>query len=167
MSAGVIATFRSREHDHQVCIAEALTAAEDVCRRRGARLTTLRRLILELVWSHHQPVGAYDLLDALRRDRRRAAPPTVYRALEFLIDNGLIHRIESLNAYVGCGGPSMAHSGQFLICRDCQSVAELDDPAIETAIGARATALGFQVLDQTVEVLGLCPECLTEQRVNI
>ena len=161
MAAGVIATFHPREHDHQICITEALVAAEDVCRRRGARLTPLRRLILELVWSHHQPVGAYDLLDGLRRDRRRAAPPTIYRALDFLIENGLIHRIESLNAYVGCGGPALSHSGQFLICRDCQSVAELDDRSIENAIAKRATALGFQVLEQTVEVLGLCPECLS------
>ena len=161
MAAGVIASFRPREHDHQVCISEALEAAEVVCRRRGARLTLLRRLILELVWSHHQPVRAYDLLAELRRDRRRAAPPTVYRALEFLIENGLIHRIESLNAYVGCGGPSTAHSGQFLICRDCQAVAELDDRGIANAIAKPAIALGFQVFEQTVEVLGLCPNCLS------
>ncbi|MEI9982345.1 MAG: transcriptional repressor [Aliidongia sp.] len=102
--------------------------AETVCTTRGVRLTELRRQVLELVWRRHEPVGAYDLLDELKVTHRRAAPPTVYRALEFLIDQGLVHRLESLNAYIGCTRPEELHAGQFLICTRCDSIGELDDP---------------------------------------
>ena len=155
----ILAPFQPRNHDHEKCVAEAIAAAEMRCARDGRSFTPLRRRVLELVWSHHGPVGAYDLLDALRAERRGAAPPTIYRALEFLMDSGLIHRIESLNAYVGCGSPENHHGGQFLICRDCGSVAELDDPAIAHAIASRAKAIGFGVEQQTIEVTGLCPRC--------
>lgn len=159
----ILAPFQPKNHDHRKCVSEAIAAAEARCARDGRSFTPLRRRVLELVWSSHGPVGAYDLLDALRTERRGAAPPTIYRALEFLMENGLIHRIESLNAYVGCGNPDdhsdQHHGGQFLICRDCGSVAELDDPKIARAVATRAGALGFQVEQQTVEVTGLCPRC--------
>jgi Fur family zinc uptake transcriptional regulator len=146
-------------HDHALCIGVALAAAERQCAAKGARLTEQRRRVLELIWKSHAPVGAYTLLDRLREDGVRAQPPTVYRALEFLVDNGLIHRIESLNAYVGCAEPSQRHVGQFLICTDCRSAAELDDPGIGTAIAERAAAIGFAVSRATIEIAGLCPNC--------
>lgn len=164
--------FADPGHDHAACVADALAAAERVAERRGVRLTEQRRRVLQLVWESHAPVGAYDLLDRLRDDGRKAAPPTVYRALEFLVDLGLVHRIESLNAYVGCGRPLRAtdgnpdegdvpvvHSGQFLICRRCGTAAEIHDDAILDAIGSSATAVGFEVDATTVEVVGLCPGC--------
>ena len=101
----ILAPFKPKNHDHEKCVAEAIAAAEARCARDGRSFTPLRRRVLELVWSSHGPVGAYELLDELRAERRGAAPPTVYRALDFLMGNGLIHRIESLNAYVGCGSP--------------------------------------------------------------
>ncbi len=159
MTTPILAAFKPQSHDHGDCVETALAAAEEVCARRGRRLTALRRHVLELIWSGHGPVRAYDLLDRLRANKRSAAPPTVYRALEFLIDNGLVHRIESLNAYVGCGAPRNDHVGQFLICRDCSAVAELDDPAIAKSIARRAETLGFRVQRQTIEVLGVCPDC--------
>jgi len=155
----VVSPFRRRGHDHAHCVAAALAAAEGLCAERGVRLTPLRRRVLELVWQSHRPVKAYDLLDQLRGDRQRAAPPTVYRALEFLRNEGLIHRLESLNAFVGCGDPRHAHAGQFLICRCCQAVAELSDPEINRLIGARADALGFRLGAQTIELDGVCPAC--------
>lgn len=155
----VLADFPKKAHDHGHCVAEALQIAEAVCAERGQRLTDLRRRVLALVWDRHQPVRAYDLLEQLRGEKRNAAPPTVYRVLDFLLDNGLIHRIESLNAYVGCGAPHNAHAGQFLICRDCSAVAELDDPEIARSVTARARELGFRVQRQTIEVMGLCPDC--------
>ena len=115
--------FPKAEHDHGDCIADALGMAEQVCAKRGARLTKLRRRVFELVWSSHAPVGAYDLLRHLARERDGAAPPTVYRALDFLRKHGLIHRIESLNAFVGCCTPGEAHAGQFLICSRCGAAA--------------------------------------------
>ncbi len=154
----VLSSFKGRRHRHRDCVAEALRAADEVCAARGLRLTALRRRVLELIWAQHRPVGAYELLDRLG-DGRKAAPPTIYRALDFLIAGGLVHRIESLNAYIGCGAPRTAHRGQFLICRDCHSVGELNDPAIASLVARRAQGLGFGVERQTIEVVGLCPDC--------
>lgn len=153
------ASFPPPGHDHRSCVAAALGAADAVCAGRGVRLTALRRRVLELVWESHEPVGAYILLDALRAEGRRAAPPTVYRALEFLREHGLIHRIAQRNAFVGCSRPGLAHAGHFLICTGCGSVAELDDPAVATAIERSAASLGFAVGRPVVEVLGLCAHC--------
>lgn len=155
----VITAFRKLSHDHDHCVSSALDAAERVCRDKGLRLTALRRRVLELVWGSHEPVKAYELLERLREERGGAAPPTVYRALEFLLGEGLIHRLESLNAYVGCGDPRPEHKGQFLICRDCQAVAELDDPKLRAVLGERARDLGFALDEVTVELSGRCARC--------
>ena len=119
--------FARPDHDHHACVSEALVGAAELCRKRGVRLTGTRQRILELVWAGHRPVGAYELLAALGRDGRPAAPPTVYRALDFLVAQGLVHRIESLNAFVGCPAPARPHRGQFLICRACGASAEVTD----------------------------------------
>ena len=148
-----------REHDHRRCFDDALTRAVALCRRRGARLTALRHRVLEVVWQGHRPLGAYEILDALRAERAAAAPPTVYRALDFLLGLGLVHRIESLNAFVGCSDPGSPHGGQFLICRSCGTAAELNDPRIAAAIEDSASESGFRVDHPTIEVSGLCPNC--------
>ena len=155
----VIKPFRPKVHNHLECISEAITAADLLCEKEGLTFTPLRRKVLELVWSSHGSITAYELLEGLRETGRKAAPPTVYRALEFLLENGLIHRIESLNAYVGCGDPKRRHGGQFLICQNCKTVAELDDNAIARAVISRADSMGFTVHQQTVEVIGKCAEC--------
>lgn len=151
--------FPNPEHDHGTCIAQAIETAEDLCRERGLRFTQLRRRVLELVWNSHRPVGAYDLLDSLNRNGKKAAPPTVYRALDFLIDAGLVHRLDSLNAFVGCSDPQHSHTAQFLICRECRSVAELDDPEINSVIETKASDLGFTAIHQMLEIEGLCSDC--------
>jgi Fur family zinc uptake transcriptional regulator len=150
----------SRPHDHSRCVSHALAEAETLCARQGLRLTALRKRVLELVWQSHKPLGAYDILGVLsEEDGRRAAPPTVYRALDFLLENGLVHRIASLNAFVGCNQPEHAHQGQFLICRHCHAAIELEQAAISQAIIASADEVGFSVESQTVEVVGLCAGC--------
>ena len=151
--------FPTPEHDHGDCVQQALVTAEKICRERGLRLTRIRRRVLELVWNSHKPVGAYDILDVLGREGQRSAPPTVYRALDFLIDADLVHRLDSLNAYVGCSHPHSSHTGQFLICRDCRSVAELDDKEISAMVDRKANELGFSAVRQMLEIQGLCPEC--------
>jgi len=151
--------FPSPGHDHAHCVETAVARAEALCAGRGARLTGLRRQVLELVWQSHGPIGAYDLLERLRGLRTGAAPPTVYRALDFLIEQGLVHRIARLNAFVGCDHPDAPHQGQFLICTACGTAAELVEPEIARAIDRRAAALGFRVDTRTVEVTGLCPRC--------
>ena len=152
-------SFGARPHDHASCIAEALGKAASLCDRRGARLTAIRRRVLELVWRSHQPVGAYKILGRLKRNGKRAAPPTVYRALDFLLENGLVHRLESLSAYIGCPHPEQRHTSQFLICRQCSGVAEIYDPGISTAVSTSAAAAGFVVSRLTIELQGLCPRC--------
>lgn len=159
MARDVRSDFHRRRHDHKRCVEDALDAVERLCAVRGLRFTTLRRRVLELVWRGHRPVRAYDVLARLGRGHRGAAPPTVYRALDFLLEHGFVHRIESLNAYVGCGDPGARHAGQFLICRRCQATAELDDPTIARTIDKKARRIGFAPDRQTIEVMGLCPDC--------
>jgi Fur family transcriptional regulator, zinc uptake regulator len=156
--------FKNPRHDHGHCVEEALDRAEALCRTQGARLTELRRAVLELVWRGHEPVGAYALLAALRKTHPGAEPPTIYRALDFLAAHGLIHRIESLNAYIGCTHPEEPHASQFLICAKCSAAAEIDDPSVARALSRSATDAGFAVQHQTVELSGLCSTCQREAR---
>jgi len=155
------AAFLHAGHDHGHCLEGALDRAAAVCRARKARLTPLRRRVLELVWGGHRPLGAYEILDALRAGHPGAQPPTVYRALDFLLRQGLVHRIESQNAFVGCPDPDPAapHGGQFLICRDCGWAAELNDSGIDRAIRRSAEAAGFTIARPMIEIEGLCPNC--------
>ncbi len=148
------------DHDHESCVEQALLNAVRICRDRGLRLTAQRRRVLELVWKSHKPVGAYELLDALKLDGKKAGPPTVYRALDFLIGANLVHRLDSLNAFVGCPDPDNPHTGQFLGCRSCRSVAELDDQTISDLIASSAQATGFLAEEQTLEVQGVCAACI-------
>lgn len=160
----VLSPFPKKRHDHGRCVRDALDEAERTCRASARRLTPLRRLVLELVWSVHAPISAYDLLDRLRERHPGAQPPTVYRALDFLLAGGLVHRIESLNAYVGCGAPGDGHSGQFLICRGCGQVAEMNAASVTRALRASAAKAGFLVEQETIEIVGLCAACAAEQR---
>ncbi len=159
MSRSIIQDFIADEHDHATCVDDALERAAAVCGARGERLTPLRRRVLALVWESHLPVKAYDLLEMLSRERKRAAPQTVYRALDFLREAGLVHRLESLNAYIGCARPDRRHSAQFLICTGCGAVAEMDDGELTARIDANARRLGFDVADEKIEVSGRCRTC--------
>lgn len=129
------------------------------CSERGLKLTPLRREVLELVAHSAHPVKAYELLEQLRARRAGAAPPTVYRALEFLVAHGFVHRIESMNAFIGCHHPSARHDGPFLICDVCQRAYEIEDLAIARAIEDQARRLGFRPRSQTVEIHGVCAAC--------
>ncbi len=156
-------------HAHDHCVLDALVRADQVCQARGTRLTAQRRRVLELVWSGHQPVGAYEILEKLREDGLKAAPPTVYRALDFLLDHGLVHRLESLNAFIGCPEPDMRDSGVgagkgghatlFLICRQCRVVTEVHDTRADHALDGVAAHYHFQPERRMVEISGLCAGC--------
>lgn len=146
-------------HSQSADTRRALAAAEQLCEARGGRLTALRRRVLEIILDSDQPLGAYAILDVLRADGRRGAPPTVYRALDFLLDQGLIHRLASRNVFIGCVQPEHNHNGQFLICGDCGRVDELDSRAVERTIRNQAAAQGFRVEAQMVEILGHCRCC--------
>lgn len=147
------------KHDHDRCVSRVMRAAEKVCTERELQLTPIRRRVLELITKRHAPIGAYDILGALKKGEGAQAPPTVYRALEFLLDAGLIHRIDTLNAFVACETPDTLHAGQFLVCRSCNKVIELDDPAISRLLVQKAKAAGFTADPQDVEIKGLCASC--------
>ena len=151
--------FTDAAHDHEKCIADALAAALAFCRQEKLRLTPLRRRVLELVWQSHKPVGAYDLLELMRTDRARVAPPTVYRALDFLVSHGLVHRIDSLNAFTGCTYAGASHKAYFLICERCGTIAEIDDRGLGRAVARSANNVGFVVENEIVEIKGVCPHC--------
>ncbi len=152
-------TTSAEAHDHDSCISEALERADAVCKKHGLRFTKQRRQVLELVWDSHRPIGAYDILDALNQGEKRHGPPIVYRALDFLIEAGLVHRLDSLNAYIGCADPEHAHGGQFLICRNCRLVVELDDGGISEQISTAADQRDFVSESIGIEVQGLCSAC--------
>ena len=144
-----------------------LDRAAESCLARGAQLTALRRQVLRLVLASPQPIGAYALLDQLRAERPGAAPPTVYRALDFLQEHGLVHRVERLNAFVGCAGPEAHHHcghghdhpHQFLICSKCGATAEICDDRVAHAVADAARLAGFAPHRTTVEVEGVCAAC--------
>lgn len=149
-----------RHHVHDA--AAFVVAVERACSERGLRLTAPRARVLELVARAGQPIKAYDLMDRFRdgADGNGAAPPTVYRALDFLLANGFIHKLESINAFVACHHPNAAqHSVPFLICDRCHSATELEDASIVEQLDAAARALGFAPQAQTLEVHGLCGRC--------
>ncbi len=152
-------TLTAEPHDHDACVDDAMARAEALCGEHGARLTPMRRRVLELVWTGHRPRGAYEILEDLATDGKRPAPLTVYRALDFLVEQGLVHRLESLNAFIGCPHPGAGHASQFLVCERCGTATEVNDPEVSAAIARSAEALGFQVGRPIVEVSGLCPGC--------
>ena len=149
--------------DHHVHDAAGfVTAVERACSERGLRLTDIRARVLGLVADAGKPIKAYDLLDKVREGEGAgaAAPPTVYRALDFLLANGFIHKLESVNAFVACHHPNAAqHSAPFLICDGCHKAVELEDEHVVATLDAQARALGFSPQTQTLEVHGLCAEC--------
>lgn len=147
-------------HPHHHDAKGFVHAVEAASLARGLRLTPLRKEVLELIASEHKPIKAYDLLALLREKHGNAAPPTVYRALDFLLENGFIHKLESINAFVSCHHPDEAHQVPFLICDVCSSAQEVCDERVASLIEAQASAFGFRPQAQTLEVHGVCKRCL-------
>ncbi|MFT7267459.1 MAG: Fur family zinc uptake transcriptional regulator [Porticoccus sp.] len=155
-----------QSHDHQRCVETALEKARVLCEKRHIRLTPIRKAVLKTIWTSHQPLGAYDVVDNLALNLhtgKRIKAPTVYRAIEFLLNLGLIHRIASLNAYIGRSFPEKEHNDFFLICRICRATAECNTEQIGDIILHAAERVGFQVELQVIEVNGLCPRCQQEK----
>ena len=147
-------------HDHGRCINAALNRARELCSAKKARLTPLRESVLQLLWQSHQPLGAYQLQAQLAKLSGKAiAPPTVYRAIEFLLELGLIHRLASLNAYIGCPFPGSDHSNLFMICTHCGSAAEVAHNSLNDLLQRASDKANFTLQDQTLELFGLCPNC--------
>jgi len=152
-------TFLDPHHDHAHCTADLIARAERTCERRGSKLTGQRREILSSVAQSHSAVGAYDIIERMAEHGPRPAPITVYRALDFLLAHGLVHKIESRNAFVAC---SHSHEGQpaaLLICETCGTVSELDAPEIFERITEKAKAQKFSPAHTMIEISGTCSAC--------
>lgn len=149
----------SGDHDHGTCVADAIARAEALCAARGKRLTPVRRRVLELVWADHKPVSAYDILEVLMAEGWGSSPPVAYRALSFLADLGLVHKLERRNAFIGCPRGGDAHVAQFFICTRCDRVTETAHPGLSEGLGAAAAEAGFTVTHPVIEVEGVCGLC--------
>ena len=143
-------------HNHTACKTTALTKAETFCTENGLRLTETRRDVLAIIWQSHTALTAHDIMQKLGNSQ----PPITYRALQFLQENGLIHHIASLNAYIGCPHIGEAHTGQLIICKRCRTVTEIDIP-LPTLMQA-ATRNGFAAEETHIEILGLCQACQSQ-----
>ncbi|WP_424932932.1 transcriptional repressor [Amaricoccus macauensis] len=146
-------------HDHTACREAALETVVAECEERRLRLTPQRRCVLEALLEGHKAMTAYELLDRLREAGLGSQPPVVYRALDFLLENGFAHRIERLSAFVACMHGEGSHQAVFLICRMCRRVAETEIPGSISALGHQAEDVGFRMERIVVEAEGLCAEC--------
>jgi Fur family zinc uptake transcriptional regulator len=152
------------DHDHANCTGDVLARAEALAAEKGIRLTPVRRRVLEILLEAHRALGAYDVLQRLAAEGFGNQPPVAYRALDFLVEQGLAHRVNRLNAFTACMHPGEAHSPAFLICRLCDAVAEAPAAPVRTALDTAAAALGFTIERSNVEALGLCPTCRSSEQ---
>jgi len=152
--------FPAPDHDHARCSADAVAHAEALCAERGERLTPMRRRVLEALAASHRPLGAYEIMDQVGERGARPAPITVYRALDFLRQNGLVHRIESRNAFVACVRNHRSDAlVAFLICESCGAVGEAPAAAASETLAAAARSAGFTPNLSVVEITGTCSHC--------
>lgn len=150
-------------HDHSVCAADLLAHAEQHCAERGLRLTPVRRRTLEILAEAHKALGAYEVLGRLAEEGFGGQPPVAYRALDFLVEHGLVHRIRRLNAFAACMHPGEDHAPAFFICRSCEAVAEAPIAVVRAALDETAAALAFRIERLNLEAVGLCPKCAASQ----
>ncbi|MFI3123496.1 MAG: transcriptional repressor [Methylococcales bacterium] len=146
-------------HNHSLCINTALTTASQLCAERGVQLTAIRQQVLELIWADHHAVKAYDLLERIKPLQSAAKPATIYRALDFLREQGFIHRVESLNAFVGCNDLKSAHEQLLLICKRCENVEERHADSVMQALAQELALAGFTAHHQAIEIHGICATC--------
>jgi Fur family zinc uptake transcriptional regulator len=151
------------DHDHTDCLANALANAKRLCSERKVQLTPIRHQVLTLIWQSHQAVKAYDLLDQIKPLQPSAKPATIYRALDFLLEHGLIHRIESLNAFIGCGIPVHGHEQLILICKVCHEVIERPGVEVMQAINNDVNLIGFIAHSKALEIHGVCAKCIAKE----
>lgn len=147
------------DHDHAGCQAHAIARAEAIIAEQGVRLTPVRRRVLEILLEEHRALGAYAVLDRLVEEGFARQPPVAYRALDFLVEHGLAHRIRRLNAYTACVEPGHDHPVTFLICENCETVAETSSDALGEAINDTAVPSGFKVSRVNLEAIGTCKSC--------
>jgi len=153
-------------HDHNACHEKAIHIAEQLCSQREVRFTPIRREVLNLIWESHRAVKAYDLLDRIRPKFRTAKPATVYRALDFLLEQGLIHKLESLNAFIGCSYSDHRHELLLLTCVQCHEVEERLSKRVMEAITKELEQAAFTMYSKAIEIHGICCQCAPSRTVS-
>ena len=146
--------------NHKTCVNKTLKKVETICKQKELKLTKLRQRVLKLIWKSHNYVKAYDLLEELKQIDPAAKPPTIYRTLDFLIENGFIHKIQSLNAYIGCAHPNEHKECYFLICKKCQNIEECCSKKIDKVVTSTTVKNNFKPNQVTFEISGVCQECI-------
>ena len=146
--------------NHKISIDEALKKAEIICNKKGVKLTKLRKKVLTLILKNHGYVKAYDLLNDLKKNDTSAKPPTVYRSLDFLMEHGFIHKIQSLNAFVGCSHPDEHEDCYFLICKECKNIEECCSNKVKKVLTSTSGKNNFSPNQVTLEITGICQDCL-------
>ncbi len=149
----------THSHNHTACVQVALTNAAQLCAERGVQLTPIRQQVLELIWANHHAVKAYDLLERIKPLQSAAKPATIYRALDFLMEQGFIHRVESLNAFIGCTDLRTVHEQLLLICKQCQDVEERQANAVMQSLADELKEAGFTAHHKAIEIHGICQNC--------
>ncbi len=136
-----------------------LEQARLLCQNKGVRFTAVREQVFSLLANANGSMGAYDLLTQLQKTDAKAKPPTIYRALDFLLEHGFVHKVESQNAYVLCSHFAEHHKAQLLICDQCGDVQEINSTAISKALISAAKKANFQIVEPTIEAHGVCEKC--------
>ncbi len=140
-------------------IAAQLRTAESLCSQRGKRLTPIRRKVLEILLGQQRSLKAYELLELIRDVQHGAAPPTVYRALDFLVDEGLVHRLDAINAWTACLDAAGQPHDLLVVCTQCGAVAELSDPDLSRQLAGKVAEAGFMLAGHETELRALCGKC--------
>jgi Fur family zinc uptake transcriptional regulator len=153
-------------HEHPASPEAALALADKYCRERGEKLTPIRRKVLELLLTSGRATKAYSLLDDMRQVHPGSAPPTVYRALDFLLSAGLVHRIESINAFTVCHDLTQCQHGILVVCQQCGNVTELHQPVLRDALVAQIEHAGYRLAGDEIELKGLCAACQAAQAAS-
>ena len=144
-------------HDHSICSDRYKASIKKYCYQNNLELTPLRQKVFEILIRGHKPLGAYEILDVLSEEGFSSSPPIAYRVLDFLIEKGLVHKIQGLNSFIACAYAGCAHIPAFVICRNCDNVAEVKGE--ESFPKASNSSLDFKIENAMIEILGICSTC--------
>ena len=153
-----------KDHNHELCYKSSMKAFKKKIHEKKLKLTPLRLKVFELLLNDHRPLGAYQILNTLSKDGLNLTPPVIYRVLDFLIEQGFVHKIKNLNAFIACSHPGNTHSPTFMICRKCEKVAEID--LKESGIKLDKNLFSdFQIEESIIEVIGICKSCFSSETI--
>tara|TARA_B100000886_G_C20335462_1_gene454295 strand:- start:14 stop:517 length:504 start_codon:yes stop_codon:yes gene_type:complete len=147
-----------KDHNHELCFKSSMNAFKKNCHEKKLKLTPLRLKVLELLLKDHCPLGAYQILNILSKDGLSFTPPVIYRVLNFLIEQGFVHKIKNLNAYIACSHPGSNHSPTFMICRKCEKVAEMSEKESRLKLDKKSLS-EFKIEESIIEIIGICKNC--------